>query len=126
MARIRGSDTKPEVQVRSILHRMGYRFRLHRKDLPGSPDITLPKYKTVIFVNGCFWHRHTNCKFAYTPKSRTEFWNKKFEDNVARDHRVNMELKRMGWQVVTVWECQIQQPEKVADKLNKLLSSEQD
>ncbi|MBU1162905.1 MAG: DNA mismatch endonuclease Vsr, partial [Proteobacteria bacterium] len=74
MSRIRGKDTKPEIIVRSMLHRMGYRFRLHRKDLPGKPDIVLPKYKTVIFVHGCFWHRHKGCKYAYTPKSRVKFW----------------------------------------------------
>ena len=87
MSRIRGSDTKPELLVRSLLHRMGYRFRLHRKDLPGRPDIVLPKYRTVIFVHGCFWHRHKGCKYAYTPKSRTDFWQNKFQGTVERDKR---------------------------------------
>ena len=82
MSRIKDKNTKPELVVRSILHRMGYRFRLHRKDLPGKPDIVLPKYKTVIFVHGCFWHRHKGCKYAYQPKSRVDFWQKKFKGNI--------------------------------------------
>ena len=106
MSRIRSRDTKPEKIVRSLLHRMGYRFRLHRKDLPGKPDIVLPKYQTVIFVHGCFWHRHPRCRFAYTPRSRVHFWQKKFADNIARDQRVRRQLRRLGWKVIVVWECQ--------------------
>ena len=106
MSRIRSRDTKPEKIVRSLLHRMGYRFRLHRKDLPGKPDIVLPKYQTVIFVHGCFWHRHPRCRFAYTPRSRVRFWQKKFADNIARDKRVRQQLRRLGWKVIVVWECQ--------------------
>jgi len=106
MSRIRGRDTAPERLVRSTLHRAGYRFRLHRKDLPGRPDIVLPKYRTVVFVHGCFWHRHSRCRFAYTPKSRVAFWNAKFAANVERDRHNVRELKRLGWRVVTVWECQ--------------------
>ena len=87
MSRIRGRDTAPELLVRSALHRAGYRFRLHREDLPGRPDIVLPKYRTVVFVHGCFWHRHKGCRFAYTPKSRVAFWNDKFRRNVERDRR---------------------------------------
>jgi DNA mismatch endonuclease (patch repair protein) len=83
MSRIRSKNTKPEIVVRSTLHKMGFRFRLHRKDLPGTPDIVLPKHNTVIFVQGCFWHRHQGCKYAYTPKSRAEFWEKKFAENTA-------------------------------------------
>ena len=82
MSAIKSKNTKPEIAVRKLLHSMGYRFRLHRKDLPGSPDIVLPKYKTVIFVHGCFWHRHENCKYASTPKTRKEFWEKKFRENI--------------------------------------------
>lgn len=85
MSRIKGRNTKPELVVRSLLHRMGYRFRLHRTDLPGKPDIVLPRYRTVIFVHGCFWHRHKGCRLAYTPKSRMEFWSTKFESNMIRD-----------------------------------------
>jgi len=106
MSRIRGKDTAPERQVRSVLHRAGYRFRLHRKDLPGRPDIVLPKYRTVVFVHGCFWHRHPGCRFAYSPKSRIAFWQKKFDANVERDRRNSRELRRLGWKVVTVWECE--------------------
>ncbi len=106
MSRIRGKDTKPELRVRSQLHRMGYRFRLHRKDLPGRPDIVLPKYDTVIFVHGCFWHRHKGCRFAYTPKTRPEFWKKKFGGNIRRD-RTNINLlRKQGWKVLIIWECE--------------------
>jgi DNA mismatch endonuclease (patch repair protein) len=107
MSRIRGKNTQPELIVRSVLHKRGYRFRLHRKDLPGKPDIVLPKYKTVIFVHGCFWHRHKGCKYAYTPKSRVAFWGKKFRGNVERNKVVKRELKKLGWNVIVVWECQI-------------------
>jgi len=98
------------------LHRMGYRFRLHVKTLPGKPDIVLPKYKTVVFVHGCFWHRHPKCKYAYTPKSRTEFWNKKFSDNVARFKTVKKELKKMGWKIVVIWECEVADADKIIEK----------
>src|SRR5210317_1903352 len=107
MSRIKGRDTKPEMKVRSFLHRAGYRFRLHRKDLPGKPDIVLPKYGTVIFVHGCFWHRHKRCKYAYEPKSRRQFWNKKFEENLHRDRKHKKALHKMGWNVIVVWECQV-------------------
>ena len=106
MSRIRNKDTTPEKIVRSLLHRMGYRFRLHRKDLPGNPDIVLPKYRTVIFVHGCFWHRHKGCKFAYTPKTRVEFWKNKFAENVERDRQNIVELKKLDWRVIVIWECE--------------------
>lgn len=106
MSRIRSKDTKPEMLVRSLLHQMGYRFRLHRKDLPGTPDIVLPKYKTIIFVHGCYWHRHKGCKYAYTPKSRVGFWQKKFQGNVERDRKHKRALKTLGWKVIVIWECQ--------------------
>lgn len=118
MSRIRGRDTKPERAVRSILHRLGYRFRLHRTDLPGKPDIVLPRSKIVIFVHGCFWHRHKDCRFAYTPKTRTEFWLKKLESNVAHDHKVQTQLSELGWFVITVWECELRTPEKLARRLD--------
>jgi DNA mismatch endonuclease (patch repair protein) len=108
MSRIRGKDTAPELLVRSALHRAGYRFRLHRKDLPGRPDVVLPKYRTVVFVHGCFWHRHKRCRFAYTPKSRVAFWQEKFRRNVERDRRKALALRRLGWKVVTVWECEVE------------------
>ena len=105
MSGIRGKDTAPELKVRSFLHANGFRFRLHRKDLPGKPDIVLPKYKACVFVHGCFWHRHKGCKLASEPKSREEFWNKKFSENVARDLRNIKELKMAGWRVAILWEC---------------------
>jgi len=107
MSRIRGKNTQPELIVRSTLHRLGYRFRLHRSDLPGKPDVVLPKYRTCIFVHGCYWHRHSGCKYAYEPKSRVDFWQKKFRDNVERDKRKRKELERLGWNVVVIWECQV-------------------
>ena len=105
MSGIKGKDTSPELKVRSFLHANGFRFRLHRKDLPGKPDIVLPKYKACVFVHGCFWHRHKGCKLASEPKSREEFWNKKFSENVARDQRNIKALKMAGWRVAILWEC---------------------
>jgi len=119
MSRIKSKDTKPELIVRSLLHRMGYRFRLHRKDLPGKPDIVLPKYKTVVFVHGCFWHRHPNCKYAYTPKSRQEFWKKKFRDNVKRYRAIAKELRNSGWKVLVVWECQLRDLHRLEKMIEK-------
>jgi DNA mismatch endonuclease, patch repair protein len=117
MSRIRAKDTKPELAVRSLLHRLGFRFRIHVKRLPGCPDIVLPKLKTVVFVNGCFWHRHRNCKFAYSPKSRKAFWEEKFRANVMRDRQRQRDLRRLGWTVHVVWECQARE---IAD-LDKLV-----
>jgi DNA mismatch endonuclease (patch repair protein) len=123
MSRIKGRNTKPELAVRSLLHRMGYRFRLHKADLPGKPDIVLSRYKTITFVHGCFWHRHKDCRFAYTPKSRTEFWLKKLESNVIRDIQVKSDLELLGWRVITVWECELrdmdQLPRKIAAELGR-------
>ena len=106
MSAIKSKNTKPEIAVRKMLHALGYRFRLHRKDLPGSPDIVLPKYKTVIFVHGCFWHRHENCKYASTPKTRKEFWESKFKANAKRDKEIQEKIKNIGWQLVVIWECE--------------------
>jgi len=107
MSRINGSDTKPEIAVRSFLHRQGLRFRVNDKKLPGKPDIVLKKYSTVVFVDGCFWHRHPSCRFAYTPKSRIKFWNGKFEKNIERDKNVNKLLKKLSWNIIRIWECEI-------------------
>ena len=107
MSAIKSKNTKPEIKVRKVLHSMGYRFRLYRKDLPGSPDIVLPKYKTVIFVHGCFWHRHENCKYASTPKTRQEFWEAKFRENINRDKLKQENLSSKGWKIIVVWECEI-------------------
>ena len=121
MAAIKSKDTKPEIAVRKLLHSLGYRFRLHRKDLPGSPDIVLPKYKTVIFVHGCFWHRHEGCKYATNPKTRESFWNKKFEDNKKRDLEIKEKIKDIGWKSVIIWECEISKLIKDSSEIiNKL------
>ncbi len=106
MSRIKGRNTMPELAVRRIAHGLGFRFRLHRRDLPGSPDLVFPRYRTVVFVHGCFWHRHDGCRYAYRPKSRIQFWTKKFEENVARDARNEAALHDLGWQVVVIWECE--------------------
>lgn len=107
MGRIRSRDTLPEKAVRSLLHRLGYRFRLHRRDLPGIPDIVLPRYRSVVMVHGCFWHRHPNCKYAYMPKTRLDFWQAKFDANVRRDAEVHSLLEDLGWRVLIVWECEL-------------------
>lgn len=123
MSRITGKNTKPEILLRSLLHREGFRFRLHDKRLPGKPDIVLPRYRTVIFVNGCFWHRHSNCKYAYTPKSRQEFWLNKFQGTVQRDQEKQKMLADLGWQVLVVWECELKGNSSllVSDISSKLL-----
>jgi DNA mismatch endonuclease, patch repair protein len=105
MSGIRGKNTRPERAVRSYLHRAGLRFSLHRRDLPGNPDIVLSKYRTAIFVNGCFWHRHPGCRFAYWPKSNVKFWTDKIDSNVARDQQNWKRLTALGWRVFIVWEC---------------------
>ena len=121
MSAIKSKNTKPEVEVRKLLHSMGFRFRLHKKDLPGSPDIVLPKYKTVIFVHGCFWHRHQNCKYASNPKTRVDFWNKKFNDNIERDIKVRKELENLEWNYLIIWECQIKNKTYLKEKLRTFL-----
>jgi len=123
MSRIRGQDTKPEKIVRSTLHRMGYRFRLYQRNLPGRPDLVLPKHRTVIFVHGCFWHRHRRCKYAYTPKSRLDFWTERFRQNKMRDARAGRKLRTLGWKVVVIWECQISNVDRLPSLLLSLLNS---
>ena len=122
MSAIKSKNTKPEIKVRKVLHSMGYRFRLHSKDLPGSPDIVLPKYKTVIFVHGCFWHRHENCKYASTPKTRKEFWNKKFTENKKRDSEIQEKIKILDWRSVVIWECETKNIENLRDKIIDVFS----
>lgn len=107
MAAIKSRDTKPEIAVRKLLHASGFRFRLHRKDLPGRPDIVLPRYKTAIFVHGCFWHQHEGCKLASKPSSRQEYWKAKFDRNAERDRNSLTTLTELGWQVVVIWECEV-------------------
>jgi DNA mismatch endonuclease (patch repair protein) len=107
MARIRGLNTTPEIVVRRYLHQRGFRYRLHPPDLPGRPDIVLPKLRTAIFVHGCFWHRHVGCKKTTTPSTRRAFWKAKFEANIERDTRKLAELTAQGWEAITVWECEV-------------------
>lgn len=107
MSRIKGKDTKPEMLVRRFLHAYGFRYRLHGKKLPGKPDMVLPKYKTVIFVHGCFWHGHGGCKYFVVPKTRTEWWMNKINGNVENDKRVKEALKDGGWKIITLWECSL-------------------
>ena len=122
MSRIRGKDTAPELHLRSLLHRAGYRFRLHHPTLPGRPDIVLPKYRAAVFVHGCYWHRHAGCPLAATPKTRTGFWQAKFDNTVRRDRRKARELAQLGWRVITVWECQLEKnPEEALRGVKKLL-----
>lgn len=120
MSHIRGKDTTIETEVRRYLFSNGFRFRKNDKRYPGHPDIVLPKYKTVIFVNGCFWHRHPGCKYAYTPKSNIEFWEKKFEKNVSNDKRDKELLENMGWHVIIVWECELKTEERRKQRLERL------
>jgi len=117
MSRIKGKDTGPERRVRSVLHRLGYRFSLRRRDLPGRPDIVLARHRAAIFVHGCFWHRHKNCRNSVLPKTRQEFWQAKLNENVERDKRNLIALKRLGWKVFTVWECEVEDEPRLSRKL---------
>lgn len=121
MSKIKSKNTKPEKVVRSLLFSLGYRFRLHVKDLPGKPDIVLPKYKTVVLVNGCFWHGHENCKDAGIPKTNSQFWYDKISKNKERDKRVLNELEQAGWKVLVIWECRINDKEKLISFLKSEL-----
>ena len=121
MSRIKGRDTSPEIAVRSLLHRLGYRFRLHRKDLPGTPDVVFPRRRKVLMVHGCFWHRHPGCRYAYVPKSRTDFWMGKFGRNVARDKTAQRQLQEKGWDVMVIWECELRYRSVLTDRLVEFL-----
>ena len=120
MSRIKGKDTKPEMLVRKFLHANGYRYKLHDKKLPGKPDIVLPKYCTVIFVHGCFWHGHANCKYFVVPKTNTQWWTDKINRNKANDEKAIKVLKKDGWKVIVVWECKLK-PAKVEKTLTVTL-----
>ena len=117
MSRIRAANTKPELIVRSLLHKMGFRYRLHVRSLPGCPDIVLPRWKSVVFVHGCFWHRHRGCKLAYTPKSRKTFWLSKLEGNASRDKKTLAALKDQGWKPLVVWECELRDQDRLTRRL---------
>lgn len=122
MGNVKSRNTKPELILRKGLHKEGFRYKLHQDNLPGKPDIVLPKYKTAIFVNGCFWHQHKNCKKATLPKTRAEWWSEKLKKNKARDERMYSELIKLGWKVIVVWECQIlKSPEKAISETSRLL-----
>lgn len=121
MARVKGYNTGPEMLVRRMLHRLGYRFRLHRKDLPGSPDIVLPRHKKVIFVHGCFWHGHKGCHRAARPSTNTEFWNRKIDGNISRDRKSKRLLQAMGWRVLIVWQCKTKDAEYLLQYLASFL-----
>ena len=120
MSRIRSANTKPELLVRKFLHAQGFRYKLHDKTLPGKPDLVLPKYKTVIFIHGCFWHGHTNCKYFVVPKTRTAWWVNKISSNKTNDAKAIKALRKDGWKVITVWECQLK-PAKIEKTLSSLL-----
>lgn len=126
MALVRGKGTRPEMRIRRLLHSMGYRFRLHAKDLPGSPDIVLRRRRAAIFVHGCYWHRHpdASCKLARMPKSRLEFWRPKLEGNRCRDLRNQSELRQLGWRFFVAWECELRDEEQLRNKLSAFLEGD--
>ena len=121
MSRIRSKDTKPEMRVRRLVHGMGYRYRLHAKELPGRPDLVFRPRRKVIFVHGCFWHRHDGCARATTPKTRTSYWEDKFHKNIVRDRRTLLDLAELGWDAIVVWECETGDLERLAAELARFL-----
>lgn len=123
MSRIRGKDTVPEIRVRSIIHRMGFRFGLHSRDLPGKPDIVLRRLKTVVWVHGCFWHRHAGCDQTTMPKSNVNAWKKKFLSNVARDARNRRSIRALGWQAIIVWQCELGNEKRLTVRLKNNLAA---
>ncbi len=120
MATVHGQNTKPERVVRCTLHKLGYRFRIHRKDLPGKPDIVLPKHHTAIFVHGCFWHQHPGCRKATYPQSNADFWRNKLDGNVSRDARSQTLLSEKGWKVIVIWECEVKNTVLLEERLRKI------
>lgn len=125
MSRIRGRNTKPELLVRRLVHRLGYRFRLHRADLPGKPDLVFTSRRKIIFVHGCFWHRHTGCALARMPKSRLDFWKPKLEANKKRDVRSRRQLTALGWQSLVIWECEAKDNDKLERRIKAFLDREE-
>lgn len=123
MAAIRGRDTQPELKLRRALHRLGFRFVLSPRDLPGRPDVVLPRYRAAIFVHGCFWHRHQGCRFTATPSTRVQFWSAKFQANVRRDWHNIEDLRRAGWRVLVVWECALRKRAADDELIGELLST---
>lgn len=123
MARIRGKDTKPELVIRRLVHGLGYRYSLHRRDLPGTPDLVFPSRGGLIFVHGCFWHRHEGCALARLPKSRLDFWLPKLESNARRDARAIRALRRLGWRVMVIWECQVRDLKRLEGRVRRFLDA---
>lgn len=121
MSRIRSKNTKPELAVRAIVHGLGYRYGLHSRHLPGKPDLVLTRLRSVIFVHGCFWHRHQGCEFTTSPKSGTTDWKRKFRDNTLRDRRNTSELKKLGWHIIVVWGCEVRNTSRLQQKLSRIL-----
>lgn len=122
MSRVKGRNTKPEILVRSMIFRMGYRFRLHKRDLPGTPDIVLPRHGKVIFVHGCFWHGHRGCSRSKRPENNKLFWDKKIDGNIKRDELHCLQLRELGWKILVVWECETKYPAKLSQKLEVFLN----
>jgi DNA mismatch endonuclease (patch repair protein) len=121
MRSIRKYDTKPELAVRRIVHALGFRFRLHRRDLPGTPDIVLPRHRGVIFVHGCFWHQHSGCRYGKLPRARPDYWHRKLERNVARGEQAILALRRLDWRVLVIWECQLSSLSSVENRVRRFL-----
>ncbi len=124
MGRVKGRDTRPEMLVRSLVHRMGFRFRVHRRDLPGNPDIVLPRHKKVIFIHGCFWHGHPGCPRSKRPTTNQAFWDRKLDGNVERDKRFQEQLVRMGWKVLVIWQCEMRVLDPLTMKVERFLYEE--
>jgi DNA mismatch endonuclease (patch repair protein) len=122
MAAVHSKDTKPEMAVRRLIHGLGYRYRLHVVSLPGCPDLVFPSQGKVVFIHGCFWHRHVRCRYATLPNSNREFWEAKFAANVARDRRTRRELKKMGWQVLIVWQCELRNRTRLTERIDEFLA----
>ena len=122
MTKVKSKNTAPEKKVRTLLHRLGYRFRLHRKNLPGKPDIVFPKHKLIIFVHGCFWHQHKNCKKAKRPKSRTDYWDNKLQKNITRDKSNQKKLQKLGWRCEIIWECETKHHDTLVKKIIDIFS----
>ena len=125
MSRVHGKDTSPEIRVRSIMHRAGYRYRLHVRDMPGRPDIVMPRYRIAAFVNGCFWHRHPGCRHASMPKTHMDYWKRKFDRNVKRDQESQDALRQEGWTVAVIWECQTRKRAELEKVLASILPARQ-
>ncbi len=122
MAAVHSENTTPELAIRKLVFAMGYRYRLHVAGLPGRPDLVFPGRRKILFVNGCYWHRHRNCRYATTPKTNVEFWLSKFEANLRRDRANLKALRSLGWQVLTIWQCQLKNPDKLGKKIDAFLS----